>query len=194
VLLARPIAVALSVAWFRTGWRDQAFLSWAGLRGAVPIVLATIPLSLGVPEASKLFDIIFVLVVIFTVAQGSTIAPVARRLGVTALAEANELRVETAPLDRMRADLLELEIPTGSQLAGVYVDELRLPPGAVVTMVMREEVGFVPHGRTRLRVGDALLIVATEDTREAAEQRLRAISRRGRLARWLGEEGTSESP
>ena len=70
VLLARPIAVALSVTWFRTGWRDQAFLSWAGLRGAVPIVLATIPLSLGVPEATRLFDVIFVLVVIFTVAAG----------------------------------------------------------------------------------------------------------------------------
>ena len=65
---------------------------------------------------------------------------------MTAPAEANELRVETAPLDRMRADLLELEIPDGSQLAGVYVDELRLPPGAVVTMVLREGVGFVPGG------------------------------------------------
>ena len=192
VLLARPVAVALSVTWFRVGWRDQAFLSWAGLRGAVPIVLATIPFSLGVDGATKLFDVIFVLVVVFTVVQASTVAPAARWLGVTAPAEANELRVETAPLDRMRADLLELDIPDGSQLAGVYVDELRLPRGAVVTLVLRDGTGFVPDPRTRLRTGDSLLIVATEAARDATERRLRAISRRGRLARWLGEAGHSE--
>jgi cell volume regulation protein A len=187
VLLARPVAVALSVSWFRVGWREQAFLSWAGLRGAVPIVLATIPFSMGVPGATKLFDVIFVLVVVFTVVQASTVAPAARWLGVTALAETNDLRVEIAPLDRMRADLLELDIPVGSQLAGVYVDELRLPRGAVVTLVLRDGTGFVPDPRTRLRTGDSLLIVATEAVRDAAERRLRAVSRRGRLARWLGE-------
>src|SRR5882672_8405959 len=66
VLLARPLAVASSTTWFRTGWRDQAFLSWAGLRGAVPIVLATIPLSERVPGAAALFNVVFVLVVVFT--------------------------------------------------------------------------------------------------------------------------------
>jgi cell volume regulation protein A len=194
VLLARPVSVAASVTWFRVGWRDQAFLSWAGLRGAVPIVLATIPFSLGVPGATKLFDVIFVLVVVFTVVQASTIAPAARWLGVTAPAEASELRVETAPLDRMQADLLELDIPDGSLLAGVYVDELRLPRGSVVTLVLREGAGFVPDARTRLRTGDSLLIVATEAARDATERRLRAVSRRGRLARWLGESGQSEPP
>src|SRR5262249_47506393 len=78
VLFARPVSVAMSVTWFRVGWREQAFLSWAGLRGAVPIVLATIPFSLGVDGATKLFDVIFVLVVIFTVLQASTVAPAAK--------------------------------------------------------------------------------------------------------------------
>jgi cell volume regulation protein A len=88
----------------------------------------------------------------------------------------------------MRADLLELEIPNGSLLAGVYVDELRLPSGAVVTLVLRDGVGFVPESRTRLRAGDSLLIVATAAVRGEAERRLRAVSRRGRLARWLGDQ------
>jgi cell volume regulation protein A len=188
VLIGRPISVALSVTWFRVPWRDQSFLSWAGLRGAVPIVLATIPLSLDVPGATKLFDVVFVLVVIWTILQGGTIAPAAGWLGVTAPAEPTELLVETAPLDRMRADLLELDIPDGSHLAGVYIDELRLPPGAVVTLVLRDGVGFVPERRTRLRAGDGLLIVATAAVRQAAERRLRAVSRRGRLARWLGDD------
>jgi cell volume regulation protein A len=189
VLLARPISVGLSVSWFKIPWREQAFLSWAGLRGAVPIVLATIPLSLGVDGASRLFDVVFVLVVVYTVLQGGTIPPVARRLGVTAPAEPTELQVETAPLDRMRANLLELSIPEGSQMSGVYIDELRLPPGAVVTLVLREGKGFVPEPRTRLRAGDTLLIVATAAVRDATEKRLRAVSRRGRLARWLGDDG-----
>jgi cell volume regulation protein A len=100
--------------------------------------------------------------------------------------------VETAPLDRMRADLLEMDIPEGSQLAGVYVDELRLPPGAVITLVLRDGTGFVPDSRTRLRTGDSLLIVATQAVRDATERRLRAVSRRGRLARWRGEGGHTE--
>lgn len=188
LLLARPISVATSVSWFGFNWREQAFLSWAGLRGAVPIVLATIPLSLQVHGSERLFDIIFVLVVIYTVLQGRTVASAAGWLGVTAPSEATELRVEIAPLERMGADLLELDVPEGSHLAGVYIDELRLPSGAVVTLVLRDGEGFVPDQRTRIRAGDSLLIVATASVRDAAEQRLRAVSRRGRLARWLGEE------
>jgi len=159
----------------------------------VPIVLATIPLSLGVPNAEELFDAVFVLVVVFTLAQTGTLAPVARRLRVTSSAPATELRVETAPMERMRADLLQLEIPVGSQLAGVHLDELRLPVGAVVTLVLRDETGFVPHEQTRLRPGDSMLIVATDEVRDAALQRLREVARAGRLARWIaGNSSTGE--
>jgi cell volume regulation protein A len=189
VLFARPLSVAVSALPFRVGARQQAFLSWAGLRGAVPIVLATIPLSARVPGADRLFDVVFVLVVIFTALQAGALAPVARWLGVTAPAEAAELRVETAPLERMGADLLQLEVPSSSRLAGVHVDELRLPVGASVTLVLRDGVGFVPDPGTRLKVGDSLLIVTTAGARDAAERRLRAVNRRGRLARWFGEYG-----
>jgi potassium/hydrogen antiporter len=189
VFLARPVAVAALLTWFRVGWREQAFLSWAGLRGAVPIVLATIPLSEQVAGARGLFNVVFVLVVVFTLVQGTTLPVAARWLGVAAPGEPTELTVETAPLDRMRADVLQLEIPAGSRLAGVHIDELRLPVGAAVTMVLREGAGFVPSPQTRLKIGDSLLIVATDEVRDATERRLRAVSRRGRLARWFGEDG-----
>ena len=189
VLLARPLSVAASVTPFRVGWRDQAFLSWGGLRGAVPIVLATIPLSERLPGAQALFDVVFVLVVVYTLVQGGTLPPVARLLRITAPAEAAELMVDTAPLERMNADLLQLDVPPGSRLSGVYLDELRLPVGAVVTLVLRDGRGVVPDRDTRLRTGDSLLIVATAEVRDLTERRLRAVSRRGRLARWFHEDG-----
>ncbi|GIJ49926.1 K+/H+ antiporter [Virgisporangium aliadipatigenens] len=194
VLLARPLSVLVSATPFRFPLREQVFLSWAGLRGAVPIVLATIPLSVGLPGAKALFNVVFVLVVVYTVAQGASLPPVARRLGVAAPAEPTELDVETAPLERMRADLLQLEIPEGSRLAGVHIDELRLPEGAAIMLVTRDGAGFVPSGQTRLRTGDSLLLVATEGVRAATEQRLRAVSRRGRLARWFADYGEDLPP
>ncbi|MBM2615279.1 potassium/proton antiporter [Actinoplanes sp. LDG1-06] len=203
VLLARPMSVVISAVLARpvrgprrpgnrVGWRGSAFLSWAGLRGAVPIVLATIPLSVGTPGANGLFDAVFVLVIIFTLLQASTLGPAARRLKVTAPAEAAEVQIETAPLERMHADLLQMDVAEGSRLAGVHIDELRLPRGASVTLVVRDGAGFVPGPDTRLRTGDALLIVATAAARDVAERRLRAVSRRGRLARWFGEEGAED--
>jgi cell volume regulation protein A len=190
VLLARPLSVLVSATPFRLGWRDQAFLSWSGLRGAVPIVLATIPLSVGLPGAEALFDAVFVLVIVFTLVQTGTLPLAARMLRVTAPGEVTELNLEIAPLARMGADVLQVDVPPGSRLAGVHVDELRLPVGAVVTLVVREGSGFVPDNNTRLRLGDSLLIVATAEVRDAAERRLRAVSRRGRLARWFAEEGS----
>ena len=203
VLFARPLSVVVSAVLARpvrgprrpgnrVGWRGSAFLSWAGLRGAVPIVLATIPLSAGTPGAAGLFNAVFVLVIIFTLLQATTLGPAARLLGVTAPAEAAEIHVETAPLENMNADLLQIDVAPGSRLAGVHIDELRLPAGAAVTLVVREGAGFVPGPDTRLRTGDALLIVATAAVRDVAERRMRAVSRRGRLARWFGEDGREE--
>jgi len=187
VLLAWPVSVLVSATPFLVRWREQAFLSWAGLRGAVPIVLATIPLSEGVPGAQTLFDVVFVLVVMYTLVQGTTLPPLARWLRVTDPEQATELLVESAPLERMRADLMRVEVPVGSRLNGVYLDELRLPLGAAVTLVLRDGTGFVPDATTRLRQGDSLLIVTTVEVREAAERRLHAVGRHGRLARWRME-------
>ncbi|GIF48615.1 potassium/proton antiporter (CPA1 family) [Asanoa ferruginea] len=189
VFFARPLSVLVSAIPFGVPLRAQAFLAWAGLRGAVPVVLATIPLSANYPGAERLFDVVFVLVLIFTALQATTIAPVARALRVMAPGEAAELSVETAPLERMGADLLQLEVPQGSMLAGVHLDELRLPVGASVTLVLRDGTGIVPGPDFRLKVGDSMLIVATAAVRDAAERRLRAVSRRGRLARWFAEYG-----
>lgn len=189
LLLARPLSVLASMTWFRMRWREQAFLSVAGLRGAVPIVLATIPVTAGLSGGLRLFDVVFVLVVVFTVIQGGTLAPLAGRLGVLQDDRTAELSVESAPLEDLHADLLQLRVPPASRLVGVYLPELRLPAGAAVTLVVRDGAAFVPQDSTRLRAGDDVLVVTTTTSREAAERRLHAVSRRGRLAGWLPDTG-----
>jgi cell volume regulation protein A len=189
LLAARPLAVAGSLVLFRIPLREQAFLSWAGLRGAVPIVLATFPIVRGVPNSDRLLNIVFVLVVIFTLIQGPSLTPVARRLGLVSAEVTREILVESAPLDVLDAELLTTTIPPRSRLHSVSIIELRLPDPSVVTLIIRDGRTFVPTDDTQLRVGDELLIVTTRTRRDATERRLRAVSRRGQLAYWFDEYG-----
>jgi cell volume regulation protein A len=184
-VLVRPVSVVASTVWQRLPAREMAFLSWAGLRGAVPIVLATIPLAEGIPGASDVFDIVFVLVVLDTIITGPTLPWVAKRLGVLTEGTTRDLDIESAPLERIAADLLQIRITTRSRLHGVEVGELRLPQGASVALIVRQGQTTVPTGGTVLRRGDDLLVVTPRRLREETEDRLRAISTRGRLAHWL---------
>ncbi len=189
VVLARPVSVLLATSPFRIPWREQAFLSWAGLRGALPIVLALIALTLGFPGAQQLVDVVFVLVVLLTAVQGVTLPSVLRWLGLTRPEQGREIVVDSAPLDEMGADLLQVRVPRPSRLHGVYLSELRLPTGAMVSLVVRNGEGFTPQPTTRLQEGDQLLVVTTAGKRGQAERRIRAVHRAGRLAQWRGETG-----
>jgi cell volume regulation protein A len=184
LLVARPLSVLVSLTPFRIPLRDQAFLSWAGLRGAVPIVLATVPATLGTANAARIFNLVFVLVIIFTLVQAPTLPWVARRLGLAESVRSVDLDVETTPLETMGADVIQVTVGERSRLHGVELFELRLPPGANVTLVVRDGKGFVPQGQTVLRHGDQLLVVSTADVRHKAEQRIRDVDEGGRLAGW----------
>jgi cell volume regulation protein A len=188
-LLARPTSVVVSLLPFGVPWRDQALMSWAGLRGAVPIVLATIPMVAGVDDSRRIFNIVFVLVIVYTLVQGPTLPWVARRLdlGDSEGSSAADLGIESAPLERLQGHLLSVAIPKRSRMHGVEVDELRLPAGAAVTLVVRNGASFVPLPTTVLQWGDELLVVATDPVRDAVENRLRAVGRGGKLAGWLGD-------
>lgn len=187
--VARPISVFLSARLVQPmPWRELTFLSWAGLRGAVPIVFATIPLSEGVPGAEQLFDIVFVLVVVYTMVTGPTLPLVARWLRVARRSEPRDLELEAAPLERVAADLLQVSISPASRLHGVEVGELRLPAGSSVSLIIRDGETLVPEWRTVLRHGDELLVVTPRRQRERTEERLRQVSARGRLAHWLDDD------
>lgn len=128
-MVARPLEVFLSLLPFRIPWREQVLMSWAGLRGAVPIILATIPTVYGIEGSDRVFNIVFVLVVVYTLVQGPTLPWLAKALRLGRASGAADLGIESAPLERLRGHLLSVAIPAESRMHGVEVAELRLPPG-----------------------------------------------------------------
>ncbi|WP_203567951.1 potassium/proton antiporter [Aestuariimicrobium ganziense] len=184
--IARPLAVVLCAAPFRLPWQEVAFLSWAGLRGAVPIILCTIPLAAKLPAADMLFDIVLVFVIVFTAIQAPTLAWIGAKLGLVDPSGPSDVEIEAAPIDKLRADLLSVRVPAGSHLAGVAVHELRMPTNAVVSLVVRQGRPFAPNGRDVLQEGDEMLVVTAPNQRRQVEERLTEIGRGGRLARWRG--------
>nr|WP_237522063.1 potassium/proton antiporter [Streptomyces sp. SID4921] len=190
--VARPLSVFISLAPFRLPRREKALMSWAGLRGAVPIILATIPMVSGIDGSTRVFNIVFVLVIVYTLIQGPTLPWLAKILKISDdPSETADLGIESAPLERLRGHLLSVAVPGKSKMHGVEVAELRLPAGAAVTLVVRDGKSFVPAPSTVLRRGDELLVVATDPVRDAAEARLRAVGQGGKLAGWLGTGGRS---
>ncbi|MGI8433369.1 MAG: potassium/proton antiporter [Nocardioidaceae bacterium] len=186
-LVARPLSVVVCALPLRIPWPEQVFLSVAGLRGAVPIVLATIPLAAGTPHATEVFDLVFVLVVVLTLVQAPALPTLADRLGVS-VDRPRDLDVEAAPLDRLSADLLQVHVTAKSRLHGVEIAELRLPRGTSVSLVVRGDDSFTPTLQTAIRRGDDLLVVTRRADRDATERRLQAVSRDGRLAGWVRRE------
>jgi cell volume regulation protein A len=187
VLVARPLAAVVALAPFRWPWPTISFAAIAGLRGAVPIVFAAIPLGMAVPDARLVFDVTLLVVIVLLVLQTPVLESLGRRLGVVLPDEATELELESAPLDGLRAVVLGIEVPHGSGFIGAFVTEIGLPDGATVALVVRNDRAIAPDVHTRIRVGDQILFVTTEEARLAAETRIRAVAKQGRLARWLGD-------
>jgi cell volume regulation protein A len=143
----------------------------------------------GVPGSDRLLSIVFILVVVFTLVQAPSLLVVAARLGLVRRDNTREIQVESAPLDVLGAELLTITVLPQSRLHNVTVLELRLPDPSVITLIIRDGHSFVPQPDTRIQSGDEVLIVTTTRTRESAERRLRAVSRRGKLAYWFDEYG-----
>ena len=176
VFVSRPLATAISLIGARFSVREQAFIGWAGLRGAVPVVLATFPILDGVPRSDEYFNIVFFAVVLSTILQGTTIEPVARWLRVTSDEPARMPSViEVGTVRELGADVVEHLIRDGDAAAGARLRDLGLPRDALVSLIVRGDEALLPRGSTRVEAGDRLLVLVR---REVAGQ-LPAI-----LERW----------
>ncbi|MGH8957601.1 MAG: potassium/proton antiporter [Acidimicrobiia bacterium] len=172
MFVARPVAVWITLAPTSFSWREKALISWVGLRGALPIVLATFPLAAGVPLAPEIFNVVFFVVFLSVALQGTTIARVARWLGVadTKAAEGDRPELITGG-DRSRS-ITEVTIPDHSWVDGRRVLELDLPTGMWLALVGRGEEYLVPQGPTVLQAGDRLTILASPSEKEQVEKLL----------------------
>jgi potassium/hydrogen antiporter len=173
IFFARPASVFLSLSLSSLGWREKLLISWMGLRGAVPIVLATFPLLAGISGAHTIFNLVFFTVVVSVLIQGTTIPLVARwlKLNIPASRKSQHM-VQHGPTINEEAQMTEVLVPYHSGLVGETVMMLGLPDDAFVMLISREEGTLVPNGRTRIEAGDVLMVLATPAALHALETRL----------------------
>jgi len=181
--VVRPLAVWICTGPLKLTRAEKMFVSWGGLRGAVPIVLATIPMAEGLPDATAIFDTTFVAVVFLTLLNGPTLPWVAKKLGL--VGETQAVDIEVAPMDTIEASMVTLSVSAESRLHGVAVFELGLPQNTLVSLIIRGDKMFTPHGRDIIRAGDQLLIVCPSAKQPQVEDRLKMIDRGGRMGGWL---------
>ncbi len=152
IFIARPIAVLIALLPFRMPFSEKLFISWVGLRGAVPIILATIPVTAGIVGSTEVFNLVFFIVLVSVLVQGMTISTVASWLGVQSNEELDVRQRKIA------TTMLEVTLPASSPVAGLRVVDLNLPEGVLIALLTRNGESFVPHGGTVVEADDTLLI------------------------------------
>ncbi|HZO35824.1 MAG TPA: potassium/proton antiporter [Solirubrobacteraceae bacterium] len=183
-VIARPLATII-VGWpFRFSLAERVVLGWAGLRGAVPVVLATFPVIAGVPSSSSFFNIAFFAVVISTLLQGSTFEALAKRLGVTSDEAAIPAPLmEEGTIRRLGAEVVEFPVGPDDAVVGRRVRELGLPREALLNVIVRGVQAIPPRGSSVVEAGDRLHVLVRQEA---------AVEFRRQLRLW--REGPLEEP
>jgi cell volume regulation protein A len=173
MFVARPVSVFLTMSLSEARWSERVFVSWVGLRGAVPIILATFPLIAGLPGAKMLFNLVFFIVLTSALLQGWSVPFVAKFFKVDSpIKQKKRHPLEFSPTGRMNADLIDFIVPFGSAVTGKTIVELGLPPDTLVVLIGRDEEYIVPSGGTVLQEGDTLLVLASGGSLPEVRERL----------------------
>jgi cell volume regulation protein A len=171
VVVARPVAVWVSTAFLGFTVAERTLLGWAGLRGAVPIVLATFPQAEEVPGSGTIFDAVFFVVLVSTLVQGTTLEWLAQRLRLTTRARpVYRPPIEVAAVSELGSDLLEFVVAPDAAVAGTYVRDLRLPRDSLVAVIVRGEESVLPRGSTRIEPDDRLYVLSRAESRRTVER------------------------
>lgn len=159
--VSRPVAVFIGTVGMRFGFKYKLFTAWAGLRGAVPIVLATYPSAAGLPIGQEIFDLVFFAVMLSILVQGSTLGVVARWLGLAEPSRPRPLfNLELITMRPTDYDLIVIDLPGPSGVQGPRIRSLELPEGAVIALITRGNEVVVPKGNTRLQGWDHVTVLA----------------------------------
>lgn len=187
ILIARPLAVIASLIPFRFNWRELAFISWVGLKGAVPITLATFPLLFfKAPETETIFNITFFVVVLSALVQGWTLPTAARLLKLEQPHQPPPpLTLEISSLRHIDSDIVDYTVSEQSRAVGRTVKELALPGGVVIALISRGEDIIPPQGNTTIMQGDHVILVLRPEMRPIVD---RVFSVAGPEAKQLPEQ------
>jgi cell volume regulation protein A len=171
IFLARPMSVYFCLLGSQFSFAEKTLISWVGLRGAAPIILATYPLLAGVPSAPLLFNWVFFIVLTSILFQGTSIVRVSRWLK---LEERGTPRtpfpIEFHPSRHLKSEILEFEISPQSRAVGKTILELRLPKKSLIVLIQRQNETFAPSGMTRLEIADRMIVLAEQSDVEKLRQ------------------------
>ena len=163
IFIARPLSVFISLLPFKMKMRRRYYISWVGLRGAVPIVFATYPLLAGIEKADMIFNIVFFIAVTSILVQGTTLSLFAKWLRVALPAKVKPISpIEILMSDRVKTEMVEIEIPEDSFAVDKKIVQLNFPKTAIIAMINRNNIFITPGGSTIIEAGD-ILIVLSED-------------------------------
>jgi cell volume regulation protein A len=170
-LVARPIATLVATLPFRFSWPERSVLGWAGLRGGVPVVLATFPVIEHVPHSIEFFNIVFFVVLVSTLLQGMTFERLAAAVGVTTNEPAMPRPLaESGTIRRLGAEVLEFRVHDEDAIAGLRIRELGLPRDALVNVIVRGDQALPPRGSTRIESGDRLHLLVRQEVAEEVDE------------------------
>ncbi len=160
IFVARPLAVLLCTIFWKYSIQQRLFLTWGGIKGAVPIVLATYPSAAGMEDGTFYFHIVFFVVLFSALVQGSTIDIVAKKLGLLTGMKNHPLHsMELLSLERSKSELLELEVLPENSIIDRKIQDLNLPPNCLITAIVRESEITTPRGQTKIKSGDILFVL-----------------------------------
>lgn len=164
IFVARPVSVFLSMSFFKTSIQDKIYVSWVGLRGAVPIVFATYPMLAGVENAEMIFNIVFFIVLTSVMLQGTTLSPVAKLLKLNE--QDKKLKKHQFDLEMeydIKNELTEIPITNDSTAVGKSLVELQFPKTTLIVLINRNGKFITPNGATVLEAGDKLFVMTDND-------------------------------
>ncbi|UHA76092.1 potassium/proton antiporter [Paenibacillus sp. 481] len=168
MFIARPIGVFISLAISNFTFKEKTLIAWSGLRGAVPIVMATYPLIAGLEGGQMFFNVVFFVVLTSALLQGATISPLARRLGLVGERKVEPMHtMELISVGKTNMEMVKKTVEPGTAVVKYMLHQLELPQDALITAIVRGECMISPNGTTQMEAGDVAYILVAKKDREA---------------------------
>lgn len=181
MVVARPVSVLICLIPFKLNIGKKAMIAWVGLRGAVPIILATFPLLAGIPQAETIFNVVFFVVITSVLIQGVSIPFISRILKVDApFAHKRRYPIEFERMNGIDAELTDVMVPYNSEAVGMRIGELKVPERCLIMLISRGDRFIIPSGQTVIEEGDVLLVLANSHDLSVLQDSLRPVKKEAR--------------